>query len=166
MLFPKEAPGSTIYEISVKKTGNFAFQNIIDYMKDSAKLGQIIVQALQHSVVNANTGATEDVILPLIEHERGTHVIQRIIKTFDMFSSLLLFIPSSLWTPIYSILLEKCYDVARDRNGSMVLRLCYGQVDIDRKEDLARVIIQHAKDLSADPVGNYVVQHILMLPDA
>ena len=41
MLFPKEAPGSTIYEISVKKTGNFAFQNIIDYMKDSAKLGQI-----------------------------------------------------------------------------------------------------------------------------
>lgn len=56
--------------------------------------------------------------------------------------------------------------MARDRNGSMVLRLCYGQVDIDRKEDLARVIIQHAKDLSADPVGNYVVQHILMLPDA
>lgn len=86
MLFPKEEPGSTIYEISVKKTGNFAFQNIIDYMKESAKLGQIIVKALQHSVVNSGTGATEDVILPLIEHERGTHVIQRIIKTFDMFS--------------------------------------------------------------------------------
>ena len=48
----------------------------------------------------------------------------------------------------------------------MVLRLCYGQVDIDRKEKLAHVIIQHAKELSADPVGNYVVQHILALPES
>lgn len=114
MLFPKEAPGSTIYEISVKKTGNFAFQNIIDYMKDSAKLGQIIVQALQHSVVNANTGATEDVILPLIEHERGTHVIQRIIKTFDMFPLCFL---SHSQLAVDPDLLDPAREVLRRRTG-------------------------------------------------
>ena len=56
--------------------------------------------------------------------------------------------------------------MARDRNGSMVLRLCYGQVDIDPQDAPPRVVLQPDKDWPADPVGNYVVQHILMLPDA
>ena len=51
-----------------------------------------------------------------------------------------------------------------DRNGSMVLRLCYDLVDIDRKAQIADDIIAHARELAVDPVGNYVVQHVLCIP--
>ena len=40
-----------------------------------------------------------------------------------------------------------------DRNGSMVLRLCYDLVDIDRKAQIANDIIAHARELAVDPVG-------------
>ena len=72
---------------------------------------------------------------------------------------------SDQWTSIYSILLENCFSVAMDRNGSMVLRLCYDLVDIGRKTQIADDIILHARELAVDPVGNYVVQHILCIPD-
>ena len=55
--------------------------------------------------------------------------------------------------------------MAMDRNGSMVLRLCYDLVDIDRKAQIANDIIAHARELAVDPVGNYVVQHVLCIPD-
>ena len=54
--------------------------------------------------------------------------------------------------------------MAMDRNGSMVLRLCYDLVDIDRKAQIANDIIAHARELAVDPVGNYVVQHVLCIP--
>lgn len=71
---------------------------------------------------------------------------------------------SDQWTSIYSILLENCFSVAMDRNGSMVLRLCYDLVDIGRKTQIADDIILHARELAVDPVGNYVVQHVLCIP--
>ena len=52
-----------------------------------------------------------------------------------------------------------------DRNGSMVLRLCYDLVTLDKKEAIAKDIIAHAYNLAVDPVGNYVVQHVLSIPD-
>lgn len=48
----------------------------------------------------------------------------------------------------------------------MVLRLCYDLVDISKKEAIAKDIILHAQDLAVDPVGNYVVQHVLSVPEA
>ena len=74
--------GSTIYEISVNKTGTFAFQNIIDYMRDCRVLGELIVQALETSTVN---GHVENVTLKLIKENKGTHIIQRIMKTFAVY---------------------------------------------------------------------------------
>lgn len=68
------------------------------------------------------------------------------------------------WSSIYHILLSNCYSVAMDRNGSMVLRLCYDLVDLDRKAQIADDIINHARELAVDPVGNYVVQHVLCIP--
>ena len=48
MLFPRgDDEGSTIYEISINKTGTFAFQNIIDYMADHDELGRLVMKALQ-----------------------------------------------------------------------------------------------------------------------
>ena len=44
-------------------------------------LGDMIVKALQNSRVN---GKTEDVTLKLIKENKGTHIIQRIMKTFDV----------------------------------------------------------------------------------
>lgn len=73
--------GSNVYEISVNKTGTFAFQNIIDFMSGQRVLGDMIVQALQNSLVN---GKTEDVTLKLIKENKGTHIIQRIMKTFSV----------------------------------------------------------------------------------
>ena len=70
-----------MYEISVNKTGTFAFQNIIDFMSGQRVLGDMIVQALQNSLVN---GKTEDVTLKLIKENKGTHIIQRIMKTFSV----------------------------------------------------------------------------------
>lgn len=55
--------------------------------------------------------------------------------------------------------------IAMDRNGSMVLRLCYDLIDLSMKEAIAKDIIEHALQLAVDPVGNYVVQHILSIPD-
>lgn len=55
--------------------------------------------------------------------------------------------------------------VAMDRNGSMVLRLCYDLIDLTMKQAIAKDIIEHALQLAVDPVGNYVVQHILSVPD-
>ena len=81
MLFPKGSSGSTIYEISVNKTGTFAFQNIIDFMSNNRVLGELIVKALSSSVVNDNV---ENVTLRLIREIKGTHIIQRIMKTFDV----------------------------------------------------------------------------------
>ena len=46
-----------------------------------------------------------------------------------------------------------------------MLRLCYDLVDIDRKAQIANDIIAHARELAVDPVGNYVVQHVLCVPD-
>ena len=73
--------GSTVYEISVNKTGTFAFQNIIDFMRESRVLGGMIVKALRESVVN---GKVEDVTLRLIKENKGTHIVQRIMKTFEV----------------------------------------------------------------------------------
>ena len=81
MLFPKGSSGSTIYEISVNKTGTFAFQNIIDFMSNNRVLGELIVKALSSSVVN---DSVENVTLRLIREIKGTHIIQRIMKTFDV----------------------------------------------------------------------------------
>ena len=84
MLYPRgEAEGSTIYEISVNKTGTFAFQNIIDYMSGEEALGQLVMQSLQNSRLNT---ASQNVILQLIKENKGTHIIQRIMKTFSMYS--------------------------------------------------------------------------------
>ena len=90
MLFPRgDDEGSTIYEISINKTGTFAFQNIIDYMADNEELGRLVMKALQKSIFN-NT--TENVILHLIKENKGTHIIQRIMKTFSMYDDSLLFL--------------------------------------------------------------------------
>ena len=87
MLFPRgDDEGSTIYEISINKTGTFAFQNIIDYMDE---LGRLVMKALQKSIFN---GTTENVILQLIKENKGTHIIQRIMKTFSMYDDSLLFL--------------------------------------------------------------------------
>lgn len=72
---------------------------------------------------------------------------------------------SELWEPIYSILLDNCFTIAMDRNGSMVLRLCYDLIDLEKKEKIAKDIIAHSLQLAVDPVGNYVVQHILSVPE-
>ena len=69
----REDGSSTVYEISVNKTGTFAFQNIIDFMAGQRVLGDMIVN-----------GKTEDVTLKLIKENKGTHIIQRIMKTFDV----------------------------------------------------------------------------------
>ena len=85
MLFPRgDDECSTIYEISINKTGTFAFQNIIDYMADNEELGRLVMKALQKSIFN-NT--TENVILHLIKENKGTHIIQRIMKTFYMYNT-------------------------------------------------------------------------------
>lgn len=72
---------------------------------------------------------------------------------------------SEIWHSIYDILLEHCFTIAMDRNGSMVLRLCYDLIDLPKKEAIAKDIIQHSLQLAVDPVGNYVVQHILSIPE-
>ena len=164
MLFPRgDDEGSTIYEISINKTGTFAFQNIIDYMADNDELGRVLMKALQKSMFN---GTTENVILQLIKENKGTHIIQRIMKTFSMYDSFFIISDSirELWEPIYSILLTNCYMIAMDRNGSMVLRLCYDLVTLSKKQAIAQDIINHSLELAVDPVGNYVVQHILSIP--
>lgn len=82
MLLPKgESSGSTIYEISINKTGTFAFQNIIDFMSGEEELGRLVMYSLQHSHV---TAGIQNVILQLIKENKGTHIIQRIMKTFSM----------------------------------------------------------------------------------
>ena len=81
MLYPSGEEGSTIYEISINKTGTFAFQNIIDYMSGEEVLGQLVMQSLQSSRLN---GQVQNVILQLIKENKGTHIIQRIMKTFSM----------------------------------------------------------------------------------
>lgn len=81
MLYPSGEEGSTIYEISINKTGTFAFQNIIDYMSGEEVLGQLVMQSLQSSRLN---GHAQNVILQLIKENKGTHIIQRIMKTFSM----------------------------------------------------------------------------------
>ena len=88
MLFPRgDDEGSTIYEISINKTGTFAFQNSIDYMADNEELGRLVMKALQKSIFN-NT--TENVILHLIKENKGTNIIQSIMKTFSMYNISLL----------------------------------------------------------------------------
>ncbi|KAK8824228.1 hypothetical protein WA556_003551 [Blastocystis sp. ATCC 50177/Nand II] len=153
LLWPKGAEGgSTIFEISVNKTGTFAFQNIIDFMAGDRALGELIVRALERS---ATSEGVMNVILRLIRENKGTHIIQRIMKTF----------PSDQWESVYAVLLANCHAIAMDRNGSMVLRLCYDLVAVDKKAAIARDIIAHAHDLAVDPVGNYVVQHVLSVPE-
>ena len=154
--------GSTGFEISVNKTGTFAFQNIIDFMAGNRALGDIIVASLKNGVVE---GRSEDVTLKLIKENKGTHIIQRIMKTFDVWASRGGVTRRDQWVSIYTVLLANCFSVAMDRNGSMVLRLCYDLVDVDRKERIANDIILHARELAVDPVGNYVVQHVLCVPE-
>lgn len=154
--------GSTVFEISVNKTGTFAFQNIIDFMAGNRALGDIIVASLKNGVVE---GRSEDVTLKLIKENKGTHIIQRIMKTFDVWASRGGVTRRDQWVSIYTVLLANCFSVAMDRNGSMVLRLCYDLVDVDRKERIANDIILHARELAVDPVGNYVVQHVLCVPE-
>ena len=55
--------------------------------------------------------------------------------------------------------------IAMDRNGSMVLRLCYDLVTLSKKQAIAQDIINHSLELAVDPVGNYVVQHIISIPE-
>ena len=82
MLLPYgEEGGSTIYEISINKTGTFAFQNIIDFMSGEEELGRLVMRSLQRSRMN---NAIHNVILQLIQETKGTHIIQRIMKTFSM----------------------------------------------------------------------------------
>ena len=138
------------------------FQNIIDFMAGNRALGDIIVASLKNGVVE---GRSEDVTLKLIKENKGTHIIQRIMKTFDVWASRGGVTRRDQWVSIYTVLLANCFSVAMDRNGSMVLRLCYDLVDVDRKERIANDIILHARELAVDPVGNYVVQHVLCVPE-
>lgn len=72
---------------------------------------------------------------------------------------------SELWSSIYDVLVDSCLPIATDRNGSMVLRLCYDLVDLPRKKAIAQVVVENALELSVDSVGNYVVQHVLTIPE-
>ena len=56
-------------------------------MTDNEELGRLVMKALQKSIFN-NT--TENVILHLIKENKGTHIIQRIMKTFSMYNTSLL----------------------------------------------------------------------------
>lgn len=163
LLWPKGAEGgSTIFEISVNKTGTFAFQNIIDFMAGDRALGELIVRALERS---ATSEGMMNVILRLIRENKGTHIIQRIMKTFPRCGRRGAVRRSDQWESVYAVLLANCHAIAMDRNGSMVLRLCYDLVAVDKKAAIARDIIAHAHDLAVDPVGNYVVQHVLSVPE-
>ena len=163
LLLPKgPEEGSTIFEISVNKTGTFAFQNIIDFMSGDHVLGELIVHSLEKS---ATSDGVTNVILRLIRENKGTHIVQRIMKTFPRCGWRRGVTRSEQWESIYEVLLKNCYSVAMDRNGSMVLRLCYDLVTLDKKEAIAKDIIAHAYNLAVDPVGNYVVQHVLSIPD-
>ena len=80
LLLPKgPEEGSTIFETSVNKTGTFAFQNIIDFMSGDHVLGELIVHSLERS---ATSDGVTNVILRLIRENKGTHIVQRIMKTF------------------------------------------------------------------------------------
>ena len=163
LLLPKGPEGgSTIFEISVNKTGTFAFQNIIDFMAGDRALGELIVRALERS---ATSEGVMNVILRLIRENKGTHIIQRIMKTFPRWARGERVMGSDQWESVYGVLLANCHAVAMDRNGSMVLRLCYDLVDVEQKAAIAQDIIAHAYDLAVDPVGNYVVQHVLSVPE-
>ena len=163
LLLPKgPEEGSTIFEISVNKTGTFAFQNIIDFMSGDHVLGELIVHSLEKS---ATSDGVTNVILRLICENKGTHIVQRIMKTFPRCGWWRGVTCSEQWESIYEVLLKNCYSVAMDRNGSMVLRLCYDLVTLDKKEAIAEDIIAHAYNLAVDPVGYYVVQHVLSIPD-
>ena len=163
LLWPKGAEGgSTIFEISVNKTGTFAFQNIIDFMAGDRTLGELIVRALERS---ATSEGVMNVILRLIRENKGTHIIQRIMKTFPRCGRRCAVRRRDQWESVYAVLLANCHAIAMDRNGSMVLRLCYDLVAVDKKAAIARDIIAHAHDLAVDPVGNYVVQHVLSVPE-
>lgn len=82
MLMPKSSEdGSTIYDISINKTGTFAFQNIIDFMSGEEVLGKLVMDSLQNSRLG---NSSQNVILQLIKENKGTHIIQRIMKTFSM----------------------------------------------------------------------------------
>ena len=83
LLFKKasDEQKETLLRSLLREDGTFAFQNIIDFMAGQRVLGDMIVKALQNSRVN---GKTEDVTLKLIKENKGTHIIQRIMKTFDV----------------------------------------------------------------------------------
>lgn len=79
-LFPNgEDQPSAVYEISVNKAGTLALQNIIDSMVGNTTLGEMLVRALHHSLVNDQA---MDVTLLLIKDKFGTHIMQRVMKTF------------------------------------------------------------------------------------
>ena len=59
---------------------------------------------------------------------------------------------------------DNCVDAAKNRNGSMVLRLCLDVVDKKTKLLLSKDLIESAVVLSGHPVGNYVIQHLLEPP--
>ncbi|KAK8795345.1 hypothetical protein WA588_004191 [Blastocystis sp. NMH] len=93
-------------------------------------------------------------LFSLLCHPRGTHVLQRIMRTF----------PPAQWTPLYHSLRRNARRLAGDRNGSMALRLALDILDSPRGRPLALQLAADAPALSRHPVGNYVVQHLLSRP--
>ena len=102
-------------------------------------------------------------LFSLLCHPRGTHVLQRIMRTFPPYP---LGCPSTRaqWTPLYHSLRRNARRLAGDRNGSMALRLALDILDSPRGRPLALQLAADAPALSRHPVGNYVVQHLLSRP--
>lgn len=125
------------------KIGTYALQNIIQQMKGTNEGGKLLINTIQSLNLN---------IKEMIKDNKGTHIIQKLLKCFD----------EDVWGCLPSIILQDALEYCYDKNGSMVCRTCIDVSNISFIKEFTNTIKSDILQLSQHDMGNYVIQHLLI----
>ncbi|KAF3435513.1 hypothetical protein FNV43_RR22602 [Rhamnella rubrinervis] len=101
--------------------------------------------------------ALSRITLALAKSDNGNHVIKRCIADF----------PPQVNKPLLDEAAANCLEIAVDKSGCCILQKCVEYAVInsphtgEARDRLLAQIAANAQLLSADPYGNYVVQHLI-----
>ncbi|XP_042464446.1 pumilio homolog 15-like [Zingiber officinale] len=112
-------------------------QKIIEKLRRAGQYRMIVVALKPH-------------VVTLIKDSNGSHVAECCFK-----------FPPEYREPLFEDAVTNCVELARDGQGCCVLQKYMELVEGDQKFLLLRTLTSNAFDLSQDPSGNYVVQHIM-----
>ncbi|KAM5549516.1 hypothetical protein ABKV19_000771 [Rosa sericea] len=93
------------------------------------------------------------ITIPLSKTQPGYYVIQVCLKNFS----------TDCTKGVLELVLDNCLALAKDKFGCCLVQSSVHYAYTEAKERLVADITEHARVLSEDPYGNYVVQYIIGL---